>query len=105
MLTGAQFVSFFPLALVVLTLLEWGWGGGGLREYSQHFQLKKACRLCTLLYFVDILHSLASFSTWLSLSVAAGLDGDNTLDDDEEKQRLISQVLELQNTLDGEAGE
>ena len=58
-----------------------------------------------LLYFVDILHSPASFSAWLSLSVVAGLDGDNTLDDDEEKQRLISQVLELQNTLDGEAGE
>ena len=29
------------------------------------------------------------------------LDGDHSLDDDEEKQRLISQVLELQNTLDG----
>lgn len=28
------------------------------------------------------------------------LDGDNNLEDDEEKQRLISQVLELQNTLD-----
>lgn len=28
------------------------------------------------------------------------LDGESTLDDDEEKQRLISQVLELQNTLD-----
>nr|KAG5701800.1 hypothetical protein BaRGS_000790 [Batillaria attramentaria] len=28
------------------------------------------------------------------------LDPDTNLDDDEEKQRLISQVLELQNTLD-----
>jgi len=28
------------------------------------------------------------------------LDSENPLDDDEEKQRLISQVLELQNTLD-----
>ncbi|KAL8621038.1 hypothetical protein ACOMHN_040563 [Nucella lapillus] len=28
------------------------------------------------------------------------LDGDSAVDDDEEKQRLISQVLELQNTLD-----
>jgi len=28
------------------------------------------------------------------------LDSENPLDDDEEKRRLISQVLELQNTLD-----
>ncbi|KAK7097656.1 short coiled-coil protein B-like [Littorina saxatilis] len=28
------------------------------------------------------------------------LDADSPIDDDEEKQRLISQVLELQNTLD-----
>lgn len=33
----------------------------------------------------------------------SGLDPDSNLDDDEEKQRLISQVLELQNTLDGKS--
>ncbi|PVD35228.1 hypothetical protein C0Q70_06509 [Pomacea canaliculata] len=33
-------------------------------------------------------------------SSTISLDPDSNLDDDEEKQRLISQVLELQNTLD-----
>ena len=32
----------------------------------------------------------------------AGLDPDLNPDEEEEKRRLISQVLELQNTLDGE---
>ena len=31
----------------------------------------------------------------------AGLESDINADEEEEKQRLISQVLELQNTLDG----
>jgi hypothetical protein len=31
-----------------------------------------------------------------------GLDPDANPDDEEEKQRLITQVMELQNTLDGE---
>lgn len=36
--------------------------------------------------------------------VLAGLDPDMTTEDVEEKARLISQVMELQNTLDGENG-
>ena len=40
-----------------------------------------------------------SLSVWNYIFI--GLDPDINPDEEEEKQRLISQVLELQNTLDG----
>nr|CAG4652376.1 EOG090X0N2I [Triops cancriformis] len=44
--------------------------------------------------------SISSDFTSGSQSPSGGLDGELTLDEQEEKARLISQVMELQNTLD-----
>nr|CAG4644512.1 EOG090X0N2I [Lepidurus arcticus] len=44
--------------------------------------------------------SISSDFTSGSQSPSAGLDGELSLDEQEEKARLISQVMELQNTLD-----
>ena len=42
-----------------------------------------------------------SWDSCLMLSHIPGIEPDINADEEEEKQRLISQVLELQNTLDG----
>jgi len=55
---------------------------------------------CLYLVFHLFYHDLLSFisSNWF---ISSGFDPDINPDEEEEKQRLINQVLELQNTLDG----